>query len=290
MKKPLFTGTCTALVTPFLNEQVNYPMLEQLLKRQVDAGIQAVVLAGTTGESATLSDAEKIEIFQRAKDYVGDSCLIIAGTGSNDTAHSVALSQAAEAVGADALLVVSPYYNKATSEGLIAHYLAIAHAVQIPIIIYNVPSRTGVDIPIPVYQVCSKVANIAGVKEASTDISKILRIRTEVSSDFSVWAGNDNMTVPVIALGGQGVISVLSNIQPELTQAMTLSALDGDFDTAAALQTDLFPLTDLLFCEVNPIPVKAAMKYIGYDCGSCRLPLTDLTAEHQAQLKLVLEQ
>lgn len=289
MKKPLFTGTCTALVTPFLNEQVNYPMLEQLLKRQVDAGIQAVVLAGTTGESATLSDAEKIEIFQRAKDYVGDSCLIIAGTGSNDTAHSVALSQAAEDVGADALLVVSPYYNKATSEGLIAHYLAVAHAVQIPVIIYNVPSRTGVDIPIPVYQVCSKVANIAGVKEASTDISKILRIRTEVSSDFSVWAGNDNMTVPVIALGGQGVISVLSNIQPELTQAMTLSALDGDFDTAAALQTDLFPLTDLLFCEVNPIPVKAAMKYIGYDCGSCRLPLTDLTAEHQAQLKLVLE-
>ena len=173
MRKPLFTGVCTALVTPFLDGKVNYPMMEQLLRRQIEAGIQAVVIAGTTGESATLSDDEKVRLFRRSKEYVGNQCLIIAGTGSNNTAHSIELSIAAQEAGADALLAVSPYYNKATPEGLVLHYLSICHAVSIPVILYNVPGRTGLDIPVSVYQTLSKVPNSAGVKEASSDITEI---------------------------------------------------------------------------------------------------------------------
>ncbi len=285
MKKPIFTGACTALVTPFLNGSVNYPMLEQLLKRQMNAGIHAIVICGTTGESPTLSDEEKLTLFQRAKSCVGKDGIIIAGTGSNCTEHSVALSMAAERAGADALLVVSPYYNKATPDGLYAHYKAIANAVHIPIILYNVPSRTGVDIPVSVYQKLSEIPNIAGVKEASLDITKIAKIKAACPPDFCIWSGNDDMVVPAMALGAQGVISVLSNVAPMETQAMAQAALAGDFDTAAALQIELLPLIQLLFCEVNPIPVKAAMKLMGYDCGECRLPLCDLTVENQKRLE-----
>ena len=277
MRKPLFTGACTALVTPFENGKVNYAMLETLLARQIDAGIEAVVICGTTGESPTLSDTEKLELFRRSKAYVGDSCTILAGTGSNSTEHAVALSQAAEDAGADGLLVVSPYYNKATPSWLVEHYSAIAGAVHIPIILYNVPSRTGVDIPVNVYQQLSRIPKIAGVKEASPDITKIARIKASCPADFALWSGNDDQIVPVMSLGGLGVISVLSNVEPLKTQAMAKAALDGDFDTAAALQIELLPLIELLFCEVNPIPVKAAMKLIGFDCGDCRLPLTRLT-------------
>lgn len=285
MRKPLFTGACTALVTPFINGKVNYPMAEQLLRRQIDAGITAVVVAGTTGESPTLSDDEKFELFRRCKAYAGDACKVIAGTGTNSTEHAIALSIGAEETGADALLVVSPYYNKATPDGLFAHYLAIAHSVSIPIILYNVPSRTGVDIPVSVYQRLSRVPNIVGVKEASTDITKISRIKIACGEDFAVWSGNDDQIVPVIASGGSGVISVVSNVCPEETCAMCQTALSGDFETAANLQRHLLPLIDLLFCEVNPIPVKAAMRCIGYDCGDCRLPLSNLTKEHQQQME-----
>ena len=288
MKKRIFTGVCTALVTPFLDGNVNYPMAEQLLQRQIEAGVRAVVLAGTTGESPTLTDEEKRTLFKRCKAFAGDACTVIAGTGSNSSAHAVELSKAAEDAGADALLVVSPYYNKATSEGLVAHYLAIAESVSIPIIVYNVPGRTGVDIPVAVYRQLAEIPNIAGVKEAATDITKVARIRSVCPPDFTVWSGNDDQTVPVMALGGQGVISVLSNICPVETLAMTHAALDGDFDTAAALQIELLPLIDLLFCEVNPIPVKAAMACIGYDCGGCRLPLTRLTAENMQRLRKYL--
>lgn len=288
MKKPLFTGVCTALVTPFLNGHINYPMMEMLLRRQIDAGIRAVVICGTTGESPTLSDDEKLELFRRCKHYVGDSCMIIAGTGSNSTDHAVELSKAAQEEGADALLVVSPYYNKATPAGLYTHFQTIALSVSIPIIVYNVPSRTGVDIPVSVYRELAKFPNIAGVKEASSDICKITKIRRDCGTDLSVWSGNDDQIVPVISLGGQGVISVLSNILPEETKAMTTAALAGDFDTASELQTQLLPLIELLFSEVNPIPVKAAMKYIGYDCGECRLPLTQLSPDISAKLKKYL--
>ena len=288
MKKCIFTGVCTALVTPFLNGKVNFPMAEQLLRRQIDAGVKAVVLAGTTGEAPTLTDAEKLELFGRCKEFAGDSCTVIAGTGSNSTEHALALSQAAEAAGADALLVVSPYYNKATPDGLLAHYTSIASSVSIPIILYNVPSRTGVDIPVSVYKQLSAIPNIAGVKEASTDITKIAKIRAACPPDFSVWAGNDDQTVPVMSLGGQGVISVLSNVCPKETLAMARAALAGDFDTAAALQCHLLELIGLLFCEVNPIPVKEAMELIGYDCGKCRLPLTQMQEENRKHLRAYL--
>lgn len=289
MKQTLFTGACTALVTPFLSGHVNYPMLEQLLRRQVSSDISAVVLCGTTGESPTLSDFEKLEIFRRGKKYVGDAIPIIAGTGSNDTQHAVALSRSAEEVGADALLVVSPYYNKATQEGLLTHYGAIASAVHIPIIVYNVPSRTGVDISVEVYQCLAQIPNIIGVKEASSDISKIAKIRAACPADFAIWSGNDDQVAAVIALGGAGVISVLSNLLPVETQAMAQAALDGDFDTASDLQIRLLPLIESLFREVNPIPVKAAMKLMGYDCGDCRLPLTAADPETVKLLKRYLE-
>lgn len=284
MKNILFQGVCTALVTPFLNQTVNYPMLQQLIQRQIDAGIEAIVICGTTGESPTLSDSEKLELFRRAKEYAAGRCLIIAGTGSNNTEHAVVLSRAAEEMGADALLVVSPYYNKATPEGLVLHYSTIASAVHIPIIIYNVPSRTGVDIPVNVYQALSHLPNIAGVKEASSDITKIARIRA-LCPDLQLWSGNDDQAAAVMALGGDGVISVVSNVLPSESKALADAALDGDFDTAADLQLKLLPLIELLFREVNPIPVKAAMKLIGYDCGDCRLPLTGAAPETIKLLK-----
>ena len=284
MSECLFTGAATALVTPFLDGAVNYPLFEQLLRRQVDAGIEAVVISGTTGESPTLSDEEKLELFTRAKAYVGDSCKIIAGTGSNSTVHTMSLSMAAEKRGVDALLIVTPYYNKATPEGLFAHYASIANGVNLPIILYNVPGRTGVDIPVEIYRRLSRIPNIIGTKEASADVSKITRILRVCGPDFAVWTGNDELITPVMSLGGKGVISVLSNLLPVQTQAMAKAALDGDFDTASALQIELQPLIELLFCEVNPIPVKEALGLLGFDCGGCRLPLTRLTSENRKKL------
>lgn len=289
MKKVLFSGACTALVTPFLGKQVNYPMVEQLLRRQIQSGIHAIVLGGTTGESPTLSDKEKWELYHRGKEFAGDEAMIICGSGSNDTIHAVELSIAAQEAGADALLVVTPYYNKANPDGLFAHYLAIAQAVRIPIILYNVPGRTGVDVPVSVYQRLSRIPNIAGVKEASTDIVKIARIRNACGSDLPIWSGNDDQAVAAMALGAQGVISVLSNVMPVETVAMSQAALAGDFDTASALQCGMLPLIDALFSEVNPIPVKAAMEMIGYDCGPCRLPLAALSKENREKLEKLLQ-
>ena len=285
MKDCLFTGAATALVTPFLDGAVNYPLFEQLLRRQVDAGIEAVVISGTTGESPTLTDEEKLELFTRAKEYVGSSCRIIAGTGSNSTIHTMTLSMEAEKCSVDGLLVVTPYYNKATPEGLFAHFSSVAHSVSIPVILYNVPNRTGVDIPVEIYRRLSRIPNIVGTKEASTDVSKITKILRACGPDFSVWSGNDDLITPVMALGGKGVISVLSNILPVQTQALSKAALDGDFDTASALQIELQPLVELLFCEVNPIPVKEAMHLLGFDCGGCRLPLTSLSPENRKKLE-----
>ena len=285
MMNPIFTGVCTALVTPFIDGKVNYPMAEMLIRRQIDAGVTAIVLSGTTGEASTLSDIEKIELFRRCKAYVGNSCQIIAGTGTNCTARSLKLSLAAEEAGVDGLLMVTPYYNKTTPEGLYIHYLTIANAVTLPIIAYNVPSRTGVDIPVSVYTKLSSVPNLVGVKEASSDISKITKIRCACGEKFSIWAGNDDLIVPAMSLGALGVISVLSNVCPKETTAMTSAALSGDFATASSLQCQLQPLVELLFCEINPIPVKAAMNYLGYDCGNCRLPLTELTPENKIKME-----
>jgi 4-hydroxy-tetrahydrodipicolinate synthase len=214
--------------------------------------------------------------------------MIICGSGSNDTQHAVELSIAAQEAGADALLVVTPYYNKANPEGLFAHYLAIAHSVHLPVILYNVPGRTGVDIPIDVYMRLANVPNIAGVKEASTDIVKIARIGNACGGDLPIWSGNDDEAVAAMALGAQGVISVLSNVLPVETQAMAKAALAGDFDTASALQCSMLPLIDALFSEVNPIPVKAAMQMVGFDCGKCRLPLGTMNPEKLKKLESLL--
>ena len=288
MREPLFTGVCTALVTPFLDGKVNYPMMEQLLRRQMDAGIRSVVICGTTGEAPTLSDDEKLELFYRAKAYAGKDCMIIAGTGCNCTSRTAQLSQSAQEAGADALLIVSPYYNKATPEGLTAHFMTVAHTVSIPVILYNVPGRTGLDIPVSVCQRLAPLPNIVGIKEASTEIGKVTRLCRECP-DLTVWTGNDDLTVPSISLGAKGVISVLSNLLPVRTGAMVNAALSGDLKTAAALQQQLQPLIELLFCEPNPIPVKAAMRYLGYDCGSPRLPLTELSKENKERLKKALD-
>ena len=195
---------------------------------------------------------------------------------------------AAEKCGVDGLLVVTPYYNKATPEGLFAHFASVSHSVNIPIVLYNVPSRTGVDIPVEIYRRLSRIPNIAGTKEASTDVSKITKIIHACGPDFAVWSGNDDLITPVMALGGKGIISVLSNVLPLETQAMAKAALDGDFDTAASLQIALQPLVELLFCQVNPIPVKEAMNILGYDCGGCRLPLTSLSSENRKKLETEL--
>ena len=288
MENPLFSGTCTALVTPFEDDHVNFDMLACLLERQILAQIPAVVLCGTTGESATLSDVEKLDIFRFAKNTVGDRIKIICGTGSNHTAHAVHLSMAAEEAGADALLLVSPYYNKGNQQGLLEHFSTIAYAVNIPIILYNVPSRTGLDMPVSLYQQLSQIPNIIGVKEASTDIVKIARIRNACGEDFTVWCGNDDQAVPAIALGAKGVISVISNLLPKETLEMTSAIYDGDLDTALDFHGKLLPVMDALFKEVNPIPVKEAMKLIGYDCGHCRLPLGPVSNDTRNLLQQLL--
>lgn len=289
MTQKLFYGTCTALITPFYNGAIDYHTLEKHLDRQIQAGIGAIVVGGTTGEGATLSDEEKAELLRFCKQHVGSSCTVIAGTGSNSTAHAVSLSVDAQSHGADALLVVSPYYNKASNAGLIAHYSKIAEEVSIPVIIYNVPSRTGLDIPVSVYRELSTVGNIAGVKEASADIRKVQDIRKCCPEEFAIWSGNDDMICASMAIGADGVISVTSNILPFEVRSMTDAALLGDYKKAAALQRQLLPMIDALFCEVNPIPVKYAMQLLGLDRGGCRLPLTEPSQAHKILIQDTLK-
>ena len=281
MKRPIFTGLCTALVTPFLEERVNYEMLELLMERQIEGGVDAIVLTGTTGESPTLTREEKLEIYRRGVEIAAGRCKILAGTGSNCTANAVSLSREAAKLGVDGLLVVTPYYNKATQQGLVKHYRAICDAVELPVLAYNVPSRTGVDIQPQTALALTELPNLAGIKEASGDIVRVSRL----AEALPVYTGNDDQTVAAMALGGCGVISVVSNVLPELTLAMVRAAQSGEYPLAAALQRKLLPLMDLMFCQVNPIPVKAAMKMIGYDCGDCRMPLDGLTAENARKIR-----
>ena len=284
MKQPFFTGACTALVTPFLGGKVNYPMMEQLLRRQIDAGIKAVVICGTTGESATLSDCEKLELFRRAKAYVGDSCLIIAGTGSNCTEHAAALSRAAEGAGADALLVVTPYYNKSTQEGLVAHYTEIAEKTSLPIVVYNVPSRTGVNIqPATLEKIC-RLPQVVAVKEANPDVAQAMEKINLVGDNATFYCGNDDLTIPLMVLGFQGVISVLSNVMPAETSKMTSLALSGNWAEASKMQRDLLPMVKALFCETSPIPCKAAMSMMGMCRNELRLPLIPMQEANQQKL------
>ena len=290
MKRPVFTGLCTALVTPFRGDGVNYEMLEALIERQIRSGADAIVLAGTTGESPTLTDAEKLEIFRIGVRTAAGRTKIIAGTGSNSTAKAAMLSAKAARMGVDAILAVTPYYNKSTQPGLIQYYTAVAAASGLPVIAYNVPSRTGVDIRVDTCLKLAEIPGIAGIKEASGDISKIGRMIAACGDALPVYSGNDDQTVPVMALGGAGVISVASNVVPGPMKELTDACLAGEYPKAAAIQRKLLKLMDLMFCQVNPIPVKAAIQLLGFDCGSCRPPLDGLPDADVQKLRDCLDE
>lgn len=268
----IFTGAGVAIITPMNNDgSVNYEKLGELIENQINSGTDALIICGTTGESAALSGEEHMDCIKYAVRKVNKRIPVIAGTGSNDTAYAVEMSIDAEKAGVDGLLLVTPYYNKTSQKGLIAHFNAIADAVNIPIILYNVPSRTGCKIEIPTYKELAKHKNIAAVKEACGDISFIAQIAAD--TDLTLYSGNDDQVVPIMALGGKGVISVASNIIPKEMHELTEYALMGDFKKAAELQLKYLSLMKALFCDVNPIPVKEAMNIMGMEVGKCRLPL-----------------
>lgn len=289
MKHPVFEGLATALVTPFSSSgALDVPMLEKLIDHQIENGADALVICGTTGEAATMTQAEQLSAISCAVQHAEGRCKIIAGTGSNSTAHALEMSRLAAAIGADAVLVVTPYYNKCTQSGLVAHYTAIADEVPIPVIAYNVPARTGVNISVETYCELAKHPNINGVKEAAAGTAKIARTLDACGGDFFIWSGNDDEAVAAMSLGAKGLISVLSNVRPAQTADMVKSALRGDYARAGRLQVQLMPLIDALFCEVNPIPVKEALRMLGLDAGLPRLPLTRLSDANRERLKALL--
>lgn len=278
MKKVIFKGAAVALVTP-MNEDgsVNYNKLKELVDQQIEGGTDAIVACGTTGEAATLDLDEHIEVIRKTVEFAAGRVPVIAGAGSNDTAFAVKTVELAEEVGVDGFLVVTPYYNKTSQAGLIAHFTKIAEATSLPIILYNVPSRTGVNIKPETYKELSKIENIVATKEASGDISAVAKIAHLCGDDLMIYSGNDDQIVPIMSLGGIGVISVLSNVCPKETHDICQYALDGNFKAAAELQVKYLPLIDALFSDVNPIPVKEAFNIMGYEVGECRLPLIKMS-------------
>ena len=291
MKKNIFTGAATALITPFKNGAIDYDAFERILEQQINGGISALVVAGTTGESSTLTDSEHREIISFAIKKVAGRVPVIAGTGSNDTDYAIDLSKFAADEGADAVLLVTPYYNKATQNGLYEHFKAIAQSCKIPCILYNVPSRTGCNIlPATAYRL-SQIDNIAAIKEASGDISQIAELAHLCADTLDIYSGNDNQILPILSLGGNGVVSVLSNIMPAQTNEICRRFFAGDLKGSLALQLEYLPLMSALFSEVNPIPVKAAMAKMGMCENTLRLPLTPMD-ETQAEVlyKLMAEQ
>lgn len=290
MKNTIFTGAAIAIITPMnADGSVNYDVLGEMIDTQIESGTDAIVICGTTGEASTMTDEEHLECIRFAVERTAKRVPVIAGTGSNDTAYAVNLSKEAEAVGADALLVVTPYYNKATQRGLIAHFTAIADAVNIPLVLYNIPSRTGMNIEIATMKELAKHKNIVAVKEASGNISYAAKLIAECGDDIDVYSGNDDMIVPLMSLGAKGVISVLSHVIPKETHDMVQYCLENNFAEATKLQIKYLDLINNLFIEVNPIPVKEAVNMMGVNAGSCRLPLCDMTDEHKAVLRASLE-
>ncbi len=281
MRTPVFTGNCPALATPFdANGNVNYDAFGKLIDDQIAAGVDAVCVCGTTGESATMSIREHNAVVEYCVKRVNKRVKVIAGAGSNDTSAAVYLSQHAQECGADALLHVTPYYNKASQNGLIKHYEYIAARTDLPIIMYNVPGRTGVSFTAETYKVLSDVPNINGVKEASGNFSLLAHTRCLCPDDFYIWSGNDDQVVPMMSLGAKGVISVASNIIPEVMVKMSHLCLENDFEAASKLQIEYMDLIDALFIEVNPIPIKAAMNLMGMQAGTLRLPLCDISEKN----------
>lgn len=282
-----FTGSGVAIITPFDGNTTNYDALGELIDWQIEQGTDAIIICGTTGEASTMPDAEHLAAIEYTVKRVAKRVPVIAGTGSNETAHAIELSKKAEELGADGLLQVTPYYNKTTQKGLIAHFGAIADAVNIPIILYNVPSRTGVNISIPVLKELAKRDNIVAIKEASGNISYTAQVAAEVP-ELYIYSGNDDMIVPVMSLGGKGVISVLANVMPKETHELCKAYLDGECTKATKMQLDLLDLVNALFIEVNPIPVKTAINLMGKNGGNLRLPLVDMADDALAKLKAVM--
>ena len=286
MRTPVFTGSCPALVTPFdQNGAINYDAFGKLIDAQIEAGVDAVCVCGTTGESATMSIREHIAAVEFCVQRVNHRVKVIAGAGSNDTSAAVYLSQHAQDSGADALLHVTPYYNKASQTGLIRHYEYIADRVDLPIILYNVPSRTGVSFTAETYRHLSQNPQFNGVKEASGNFSLLAHTRFLCGDDFYIWSGNDDQVVPMMALGAKGVISVASNLIPEVMVKMTRLCLDNDFEAASKLQIQYMDLIDALFLEVNPIPIKAALNLVGMEAGQLRLPLCEMSEKNLETLR-----
>lgn len=290
MKKILFKGCGTAIATPFTKDGVNFEEFKKLLEFQIQEGADAIIVCGTTGESSTMTKQEKKDTIRFAIDTVAKRIPVIAGTGGNNTKEAIEMSQYAESVGADGLLLVTPYYNKTTQEGLIAHYSVIAQSVSIPIILYNVPSRTGVNILPETCLALSKIPNIVAVKEASGNISQVAKIAALCQEDLAIYSGNDDQIIPILSLGGLGVISVLSNIEPKFTHQMVMDFLNGNTKAAKEAQLKCLPLVDALFCEVNPIPVKAALCMKGYDFGIPRLPLIEISSKGKEKLQKAIEE
>lgn len=287
MKEPLFLGTATALVTPFDQDGIDFKSLDLLLRKQLDAKIPALVICGTTGEGSTLSKEEKAQLWMHCVHYADGACKVIAGIGSNSTQTATDLAQTAERCGVDGLLAVTPYYNKCTQDGLLEHYLSIANASSLPLITYNVPSRTGMSMSIDSYRTLSTHPKINGIKDAGGNISQTVHL-CAVPNSF-LWSGNDDEIVPIMSLGGCGVISVLSNLCPEVVKTITDLCFDGQFRKASALQLQYLPLIDALFYEVNPIPIKAALASQGLCKEVLRLPLTPLSKDGKRRLFSAME-
>ena len=287
----IFTGAGVALVTPFHEDgSVNFDKLDELIDYHCENGTDSLIICGTTGESSTLSEEEHMECIKFAVERTKHRLPVIAGTGSNCTQTAIYLSQEAEKYGADGLLLVSPYYNKATQKGLIAHYTTIANSVSLPIILYNIQSRTGVNIaPETIAELVKNVENIVGVKEASGNISQVAKIMHLTDGNIDLYSGNDDQVIPLLSLGGKGVISVLSNVAPQYTHDMVMKYLEGNTKEACQMQLDALPLIDALFCEVNPIPVKAALNLMGKNVGPLRAPLTEMEPAHQERLAAELK-
>lgn len=285
MKKIIFKGAGTAIATPFTKDGVNFDEFAKLIDFQINEGIDSLIVCGTTGESATMSDSERKETIKFAIQKVNKRVPVIVGTGSNNTNNAIELSKYAQSVGADALLVVTPYYNKTTQKGLIAHYKAIADCTTLPIVLYNVPSRTGVNITPETCLELSKIPNIVAIKEASGNISQIAKIASLCKDNLHIYSGNDDQIVPILSLGGLGVISVLSNIMPKYTHEMVQNFFDGNTKKSLEMQLESLDLINNLFCEVNPIPVKHALNLLGYDFGVPRLPLIELSSSNQELLE-----
>ncbi len=285
MKKPVFTGAAVAIITPMnADGTVNFEEFGRIIEDQIAGHTDAIVVCGTTGESATMPDAEHLSVIDYCVKKVNHRIPVIAGTGSNDTAHGINLTQSAEKLGVDAVLLVTPYYNKTSQQGLIQHFTALANATSLPCILYNVPSRTGVNIlPETAYEL-SKIPNINAIKEASGNIAQVAKIAQLCGDALNIYSGNDDQIVPLLALGGKGVISVLSNVAPRETHEICQKWFDGDIAASLAAQLKYLPLCEALFCDVNPIPVKFAMNQLGYQAGSCRLPLVDTSKANQERI------